>query len=221
MPIGPLHRVAVDSGFDADPVVLGLGAAAMVIVLLALCAAYLPFDQRRARQRSRRRSTARPSRLAAAAAHQGFRPSAVVGLRFAFASGDDGGGSASRSVMVGAAVAIAALVAAVTFGASLHSLVRQPHLYGWNWNAAVVDGDGYDNLDPARTRAILSADRHVAAWSGVYFGRQRIDGRAGAAAGHGARFGRDATVARGPSDRRSGHDRVGFGDRGVAAREGR
>ena len=31
----------------------------------------------------------------------------------------------------------------LTFGASLHTLVSQPALYGWNWDYAVQSSDGY------------------------------------------------------------------------------
>jgi ABC-type antimicrobial peptide transport system permease subunit len=78
--------------------------------------------------------------------------------------------------MAGAASAIVALVASVTFGASLSTLVHRPRLYGWDWNATFVDGQGYGNVTLSKARAILDQDDHVAAWSGAYFGSDTIAG---------------------------------------------
>jgi hypothetical protein len=64
-------------------------------------------------------------------------PAMATGLRFAFGpgsgSGSGSGGAPVRSVMASATVAVAALVAAVTFGASMQHLVSDPRLFGWNW----------------------------------------------------------------------------------------
>jgi hypothetical protein len=176
MPIGPLHRVATRSGVDIDPVVLGFGSAALVVVLIGFCAGQAWLDMRRARRRPPTRS-AGPSRLTAWIGGLRLRPPANIGLRNAISADSRPGTATSRSVIAGAVVAIAALVAALTFGASLHSLVERPESYGWAWDAAVVAGDGYDNLDVARTTSVLATDDEVDAWSGVYFGLERIAGR--------------------------------------------
>ena len=39
-----------------------------------------------------------------------------------------------RSAILGAVLAMVVLVATVTFGASLNTLVSHPTLYGWNWS---------------------------------------------------------------------------------------
>ncbi len=82
----------------------------------------------------------------------------------------------TRSVIAGAALAIAALVASITFGASLQTLVAAPRLYGWNWDVAVIAADGYGNIDTQQAARIFDRDPHVAAWSGAYFGANSING---------------------------------------------
>ncbi|HVE18754.1 MAG TPA: FtsX-like permease family protein [Ilumatobacteraceae bacterium] len=81
---------------------------------------------------------------------------------------------AARSAIISAVAATVAVVAAVTFAASLSRLVRVPGLFGWNFDAAVVSGNGYDNLDEARVHEILDKDFAVAKWSGVYFGADAV-----------------------------------------------
>jgi ABC-type antimicrobial peptide transport system permease subunit len=100
----------------------------------------------------------------------------TTGLRFALDPGTGDAAVPSRSLVVGAVVAITALVGAVTFGASLTSLVDEPRLYGWNWDAVVLGGNGYGNLEPAATRAALDDQRYIAARAGAYFGSDTIDG---------------------------------------------
>ena len=38
-----------------------------------------------------------------------------------------------RSALLGAVLAVAMVVAALTFGGSLQTLISRPALYGWNW----------------------------------------------------------------------------------------
>jgi hypothetical protein len=63
----------------------------------------------------------------------------------------------------------------LTFGSSLHSLVSQPRLYGWNWDYAVQSSDGYGPV-PNQATAMLSSDRTVISSSGVWFATLQLDG---------------------------------------------
>jgi hypothetical protein len=101
---------------------------------------------------------------------------AVTGLRYALEPGDGTTSSPSRSVIAGAAIAIAALVGALVFGASLDTLVHRPALYGWNWDAAVLAGSGYANIPLDRAHTVLDADPNISAWSGAHFGFDTVDG---------------------------------------------
>jgi hypothetical protein len=69
-----------------------------------------------------------------------------------------------------------ALVATLTFGASLNTLVSHPALYGWNWDYE-LNGYGGTNIPDEQASQLLHDDADVAAWTGVYFAGLRIDGQ--------------------------------------------
>jgi predicted lysophospholipase L1 biosynthesis ABC-type transport system permease subunit len=66
---------------------------------------------------------------------------------------------------------LAALVAAVTFGAGLDHFVATPRLYGWDWDAAVVTSE-----DPNADRAAIEAARGVQGVTAGNHGQVAIDG---------------------------------------------
>ena len=81
-----------------------------------------------------------------------------------------------RSVLAGTVFAIAALVAALCFAASLDALVSTPRLYGWDWDTTLLDTAGYGGIDPDATAELLDDDPRIDDWTGVYFGADDIDG---------------------------------------------
>jgi hypothetical protein len=83
----------------------------------------------------------------------------------------------ARSAIAGTALAVVLVVATVTFGNSLNTLVARPALYGWDWNYALESVDGYGPIT-SQGQARLNADPSIAATSGVYFGTADIDGQA-------------------------------------------
>ncbi len=65
------------------------------------------------------------------------------------------------------------VVATLTFGSSLSTLVSHPSLYGWNWNYAITsNGNGV----PPQDAALLGRDPYVEAYSGDNFANAQIDG---------------------------------------------
>lgn len=175
MPIGAVRKVEVTRGVNIDFTVMGLGGLVMAVVLCA-ATGIAAWHESPHRLVNRRRSATRPSRVVAAASSASMSPAALAGLQFAFEPKEAATAVPVRSVMAGAAIAIVALVASVTFGASLSTLLRQPRLYGWDWNATFVDGLGYGNIPLDKAQSVLDQDSHVAGWSGVYFGSDTIDG---------------------------------------------
>jgi hypothetical protein len=171
MPLGEVRKVEVDRGFDVDTTVLLLGALALVAVLgayaLVVAVATRPHSAGDAH------AAQRPSRLSSAMSRTGLGPTNALGLRLAFGSRD---GAAAPSVLVGGAVAIGALVAALTFSASLHGLVRKPALYGWQWQGVAVAGAGYFNIPRDQIRALERTEPDVESTTGVHFGSGSIDG---------------------------------------------
>jgi hypothetical protein len=75
------------------------------------------------------------------------------------------------------AVAITALVAAITFGTSLTSLVDTPARYGWDWDATLWVGAGYGNIQKQATVDLLDHDPNVAGFGDAWFGSALVDGR--------------------------------------------
>jgi len=175
MPLGATRQVEAAPGFDLDWTILGGGA---VVAMVLLGAAAITTAMRELPNRRTTRATAhRPSVLTRAAASVGVSPSGVSGLRMTFGSGDQSSAAPVRSVMAAGTVAIAALVAALTFGQSFQTLLHTPPLYGWNWDAAVLDQSGYGNIDLAGAHRLLDHRREIEAWSGAYFGADSLDGR--------------------------------------------
>ena len=173
-PLGPVRPVyPVSVAFDAT--VLGLGFAALVVVLsgVALLEAY----RLDLRLRSRAGRVVRPpsigTRLAAAV---GLPAAAVTGVRFAVDPGDRDPVPV-RSAMLGATLAVVVVLSTVVFSASLNNLVTHPSLYGWNWNYALLSGfAGDEDLPAHQSASLLAHDRYVTAASGVYFAKAKIDG---------------------------------------------
>jgi hypothetical protein len=116
--------------------------------------------------------------VSAATAALGLPVPAATGVRFALESGSGRSAVPVRSAILGAALAVLVVVATVTFGASLDTLVSTPRLYGWNWNYLLVGGGGSGDIPQGPATRALSHDPDVAHFSGVYFGLQTLDGQA-------------------------------------------
>ena len=71
-------------------------------------------------------------------------------------------------------LAVAVLVATLTFGSSLATLDSHPALYGWNWSYAINSPGGNDV--PPVVGHLLSRDPEVAAWTGYTFGNVQFNG---------------------------------------------
>ena len=174
-PLGSVRAVYPDPGIAADWLVLGAGAAVLIVVLAAtaVALAYRRAPHRAALRRHRR--PAQGSAVARVAIQLGLPPSAVEGIRLAADPGAGRNAVPVRSAMLGAALAMIVMIATVTFGASLATLVSRPALYGWNWTYALASGTS-TYVSRQRAAALLDHDRAVAAWTGVYYGTFKIDG---------------------------------------------
>ena len=106
----------------------------------------------------------------------GLSPAGVAGLRLAVEPGRGRTAVPVRSVMLGVGIAVLALVAATTFGSSLNALVDRPHLFGWAWDATLVDSAGYGNARLDVAHKVLDRDPSIDAWAGAFFGTDELDG---------------------------------------------
>jgi hypothetical protein len=172
-PVGPVRRYDPDRGFHADWAIVGTGAALFTVALLALLAV---LAARSARPRASR-AQGHPSVIAQAAVAAGLPPSAVVGTRNALESGAGVRSVPVRSTLLGSITAVAALVSAVVFGASLTGLISHPVRYGWNWDVIIQAEGGYGSLNPATVNRVMRGQRAVAAWSEFSFTQLSVNGR--------------------------------------------
>jgi len=182
-PIGPVRPVYPTPGLALDGEVLGMGVLVLVLLLTGAAVAISVYRAPHRVARRSARSTARPSKSVRAAMVAGLTAPAVCGIRFALVPGGGRQASPVRSAVVGAVVAVSVLVATLTFGSSLSTLVSRPKLYGWNWTVLMAAAGGVGVMPLAATKKELNADPDVAAWSGVVFAQMEIDGKAVAVLG--------------------------------------
>jgi len=60
-----------------------------------------------------------------------------------------------RSALLGAIAAVAAVVSAVVFNASLAGLISHPARYGWNWDTVIQAESGYGVFAPGAMATLL------------------------------------------------------------------
>ena len=172
-PIGPVRAVYPVGGYAFDWPVLGLGSVGLFILLGAITLGLSLRRTRRGTRHTRRLRAPLGSRAGRLAADVGLPAPAVVGIRFALEPPVDRDAAPVRSALVGAMFAVIIVVATLTFGSSLNTLVSHPALYGWNWNYALTsNGNGV----PPQAARLLTSDPYVKAWSGDNFANAQIDG---------------------------------------------
>ncbi len=172
-PIGPVRAVYPDPGVALDSAVLGFGLLVLVGAIGAGSVA-LAYRSAPGRLREKRATRAAPASLVArVAASSGAPVSAVAGGRFALEPGRGRTAVPVRSALFGTALAVVIVVATLTFGSGLDTLVSHPPLYGWNWTYALSS----NYLVPPQSFRPLAKDPDVAAWAGVGFANAQIDGQ--------------------------------------------
>jgi hypothetical protein len=135
MPIGPGRSAEPSPGVEVNLAILGAG---FVLIAAAPLLVVLPAALRAVGRAQGALGLAEPaapaqaSRLSPALGLAGSIPG-NLGVRMAFEPGHGRTAVPVRSALVGTTVAVAAVVAAMVFGASFLALVGTPHLYGQNW----------------------------------------------------------------------------------------
>jgi FtsX-like permease family/MacB-like periplasmic core domain len=173
-PIGPARLAERHPGFAVNWAILGLGALAAVVLLLA--AAAMPAWRATRASGSAQGVTdraSRPSRLASSAARAGLPASAAIGVRMAVEPGRGRTAVPVRSALAGLALGVAAVIATSTFGANLQRLVDEPSRYGWNWDGMVDLGFG--GVTSRDIHGLISRVPEIAEFSGGIYGNVTID----------------------------------------------
>jgi hypothetical protein len=175
-PLGPLGPVRsfLPAAIRADWTVLGFGFLCFVVVLAGVAGV----ASARSLPGPNRIRTPRPtsSRVTTMATRAGLPPAAVTGVRFALEPGAGRSAVPVRSAIVATVLAVVVVVATVTFGASLNTLVSHPALYGWNWTYDMDGGGGLGDVPGQAAARLLNADPTVESWSGVSFSSLQLDG---------------------------------------------
>jgi putative ABC transport system permease protein len=172
-PIGPVRAVYPDGGFAFDGPVLGFGFLLLLLLLSAITFGLILRRTRRVANRARMLKAPLGSRAGRIASDIGLPVTAVVGIRFALEPPGDRDAAPVRSALVGAMLAVTIVVATLTFGSSLSTLVSHPSLYGWNWDYALTsNGNGV----PPQAARLLNHDPYVAAYSGDSFANAQVGG---------------------------------------------
>jgi hypothetical protein len=161
-PVGNVRSVALPVSRSLDPLVWAGGAllfvvAAVVVIGLAV---RLSMQVERPRLQGSGSSTIRSSAFAP------MRPPEVAeGLRAALATPRDTGFTVGLGT-----IAVSALVAALTFGASLSTLLETPARYGWPWDGAAMVGAGYNSATDVETVGRrLDEVGEITSWAGLGF----------------------------------------------------
>jgi len=174
-PLGAIRAVYPTPGVAFDWTVLGAGVAVIIAVMSG--AALVIARRRVPRTPAAGVRPYRPLGVRAVRAAQalGLPVSAAEGVRLAFGPGADRDQVTVAPAILGTVLASVVMMATITFGSSLTTLVSQPALYGWNWTFDLSSGNTTDSVHDAAP--VLDADRAVAAWTGIYYATARIDGQ--------------------------------------------
>ncbi len=184
MPIGPARAVEPAPGVEVNLALLGAGATAIALLPLLLLS---PAAWRAAAAAAGPLGVAEPgprrgraSRLAALLSRTGS-VSGTIGVRMAFEPGRGRTAVPVRSALAGSVIAVAAVVAAGVFGASLVGLLGTPRAYGQNWDA--ITDLGFGGVSPQLADRLLTATPAVARYAPGDYGEVTIAGTSIAAIG--------------------------------------
>lgn len=134
LPIGTARRIEPSPGVEVNVLVLVLGVLAVVLLLLAAVGAVVVHQIRRPAEPPRHvPSSVGRGRLAA------LPFPVAVGAGFALDPGRRRGAAPVRAALAGGVLAIAAVVGATAFAASLDRLVDTPSRYGAPGDALIAD----------------------------------------------------------------------------------
>ena len=176
MPVGPARLAEPHPGIEVNIAFLVAGLAAIAVVPLAVLA---PTAWRAAARApgplgvAELETPMRASRLGSALGLAGS-VTGGLGVRMAFEPGRGRTAVPVRSALVGATVAIAAVVAALVFGTSLIALVGTPHRYGQNWNQEL--DLQFTGVSAAFGAKVLSAAPGITGYARGDYGQLSVNG---------------------------------------------
>ena len=172
-PLGAIRAVYPTPGVAFDWTVLGGGIAVIIAVMSGVALVI-------ARRRATRTLAAgvrpyRPLGVRTVRAVQalGLPVPVAEGVRLAFGPSADRDQVTVAPAILGTVLASVVMMATITFGSSLTTLVSHPALYGWNWTFDLSSGGTSGTVTDAAP--VLDSDPAVAAWAGVWYATASID----------------------------------------------
>jgi hypothetical protein len=174
-PLGAIRAVYPTPGVAFDWAVLGGGIA---VIIAVMSGAALVIARRRVTRTAVGGVRAyRPlgARAVSAAQALGLPVPVAEGVRLAFGPSADRDRVTVAPAILGTVLASVVMMATITFGSSLTTLVSHPALYGWNWTFDLSSGNPTDSV--AGAAPVLDSDPAVAAWTGIWYATARIDGQ--------------------------------------------
>jgi ABC-type lipoprotein release transport system permease subunit len=165
MPIGPLRPLEPRSGRQVDGTVFALGGLLILcfaIVHGAAMAVMAPVVRRPRRHRDVPVSMPAP---------------VTTGFRFAFDRGQGRSAMPLRSTLLGVTLAVAALVASVTYAGAMSHFTSTPRLYGWVWNYQVEADDETPAVGEAIETALANTEGITytrGAYAQLDFGKESV-----------------------------------------------
>jgi hypothetical protein len=155
-PVGEARLAEPSPGFTFDPLVLLLGALAIVVAVVAL-GLWPSVRASRVRAEGSPYSQFRRSSIVAHLTATGAPPSAVIGIRHALERGRGAASVPVGTALFGTVIAVAALCATAVFGASLSHLTTTPELYGQDYQFTFSSNQG----NPTKELAAVERDHAV------------------------------------------------------------
>jgi hypothetical protein len=168
-PVGPNRSIEPDPGPAFDALALGGGVLA---ALLLIGVRMVPGAVALVRRGQQTAVVTGRTGLAATFSRIGGNPPVVLGIRSATEPGAGRTRVPVRATIAGVALAVASLVAVVTFDAGRGQLLGDPSSYGWAWDAAIQAESGYGQLDVAS----MSEDPLVVGMAAATFAPVLVDG---------------------------------------------
>ena len=162
MPIGTARLAEPAPGVSTDTWVLGAGAIAIVVLVIAR-AAWPAWRLGAPRGPYLRGRTAASGKPGFARWLPGRPVTAGVGVHFALEPGQGRTAVPVRGALAGAMLSVLAVTAAFTFGANMLHLVNSPRLYGQNWDAAIDLQFGA--ITPQHTQHLLGKSPSISGWA--------------------------------------------------------
>jgi FtsX-like permease family len=152
-PIGLARLAEPSPGIEVNASVIGIGTAA-VFLGVVIVGTLTTWRWTRSVTRTRHGTRPRRPRLVTRLLGGALRPlPLIIGARQALDGGRGRRAVPVRTTVVAAALAVATLTTALTFGSSLGHLLGTPHLYGWQWDAQ-IGGRGYPDFGTGVTAGL-------------------------------------------------------------------